>query len=331
VPGEAADPGSLSGKTGTPDPQVVNTPFSVTVNAVDAYWNVVPAADTVGITSSDALANLPPDAALAGGTGVFSVTFQTGGLTTVTATDVSDGTKTASTSAGIAVTNQAPLTGSDGYEMVADNILDIAAPGVLANDADPELQPFDVGSPRPVSGPAHGSLTLNADGSFSYTPTGGYSGTDTFTYVATDGAATSAQTTVTITIRDHALISGSGWDTSFSASRYVEFSFPPYVAAGSTVTDATFHFAYRSLDAAGTECYYVEVYRNAALLGTHGSPAAPISCNGTASYVTDDLSLPEVDRVARANRLTVRVYMSDSAGAQSQINLAKLTVNYYLP
>ena len=44
----------------------------------------------------------------------------------MTATDVTDGTKTAATSAAINVTNQAPLTGSDGYEMVADNTLDVA-------------------------------------------------------------------------------------------------------------------------------------------------------------------------------------------------------------
>jgi len=330
VPGETADPGSLTGKTGSPDPQVVNSPVTVTVSAVDAYWNVVPATDTVGITSSDALATLPANAPLSAGTVSFTVYFQTGGATTVTATDLTDGSKTASTSATIAVTNQAPVTGSDGYEMVADNTLVVAAPGVLTNDTDPELQPVSVALPRPVNGPSHGSVTLNADGSFTYTPTGGFSGTDTFTYVATDGAASSTETTVTITIRDHSLISNTGWGTSFSGSRYMDFTFPPYVPAGSTVTAATFHFSYRSLDAAGTECYYVEVYQGATFLGSHGSAGSPVSCNGGAGYVTDNISLPEVDTYGEANQLTVRVYMRDSAGAQSQINLATLTVNYSL-
>ena len=40
-----------------------------------------------------------------------------------------------------------------------------------------------------VTGPAHGTLTLNADGSFTYTPTAGYTGTDSFTYKANDGTA----------------------------------------------------------------------------------------------------------------------------------------------
>ena len=39
-----------------------------------------------------------------------------------------------------------------------------------------------------VSGPAHGTLTLNADGSFSYTPDANYNGTDSFTYKASDGS-----------------------------------------------------------------------------------------------------------------------------------------------
>src|SRR6185369_945579 len=39
VPGEAAAPGTASGKTGTPNGQIVGNGFEVTVNAVDAYWN----------------------------------------------------------------------------------------------------------------------------------------------------------------------------------------------------------------------------------------------------------------------------------------------------
>lgn len=40
------------------------------------------------------------------------------------------------------------------------------------------------------SGPAHGMLTLNRDGSFSYTSAANYSGADSFTYTASDGTAT---------------------------------------------------------------------------------------------------------------------------------------------
>ena len=97
MPGETAAPNTPTGKTGKPDPQTAGTPFNVTVNAVDAVWSVVPSSDTINITSSDASASLPADNTLSGGTGTFSVTFSSAGSFTVTATDVTDATKTADT------------------------------------------------------------------------------------------------------------------------------------------------------------------------------------------------------------------------------------------
>src|SRR5205814_2058083 len=104
LPGETAAPGSSTGKTGTPTAQTAGTPFIAAVNAVDANWNTVTTVtDTVGITSSDANASLPANAALAAGTQTFSVTLKTAGSQTVTATDVTDGTKTANTSSAMTV------------------------------------------------------------------------------------------------------------------------------------------------------------------------------------------------------------------------------------
>src|SRR5207245_645355 len=40
VPGETAAPGSATGKTGAPAAQGAGTSYSVTVNAVDANWNL---------------------------------------------------------------------------------------------------------------------------------------------------------------------------------------------------------------------------------------------------------------------------------------------------
>ncbi len=98
MPGETAAPGTASGKTGSPSAQTAGTSFNVTVNAVDASWNPVSVTDTVGITSSDANATLPANAALVAGTKTFSVTAKTAGSATFTSTDITDGSKTANTS-----------------------------------------------------------------------------------------------------------------------------------------------------------------------------------------------------------------------------------------
>src|SRR5262249_50023032 len=104
APGETASPGSTTGKTGSPSAQTAAVPFNVTVNAVDANWNLINSVtDTVGITSSDPAATLPANAALVSGTRSFSVTLSTTGGRTVTATDITDGTKTANTSSSITV------------------------------------------------------------------------------------------------------------------------------------------------------------------------------------------------------------------------------------
>ena len=51
-----------------------------------------------------------------------------------------------------------------------------------------------------VTSPAHGSLSINADGSFQYLPAATYSGTDTFTYRITDPTGRTVTATETITI-----------------------------------------------------------------------------------------------------------------------------------
>ena len=95
------------------------------------------------------------------------------------------------------VTNQAPTAAADAYSTAEDTALTVAAPGVLGNDSDPDDNPL---SAVLVSGPSHGTLTLNADGSFTYTPAANYNGSDSFTYQASDGTLTSEPATVTLTV-----------------------------------------------------------------------------------------------------------------------------------
>jgi hypothetical protein len=61
---------------------------TLTVTALDPFGNVVTNySGTVTFSSSDCEASLPPNATLVGGTGTFSVTLNTPGTQTVTATD----------------------------------------------------------------------------------------------------------------------------------------------------------------------------------------------------------------------------------------------------
>lgn len=91
----------------------------------------------------------------------------------------------------------APVATDDAYNIVADSTLNVAAPGVLANDSDANGDSLTANLDSPASS---GSVTLNSDGSFAYTPGPGYTGIDSFTYTASDGALNSNPATVTISV-----------------------------------------------------------------------------------------------------------------------------------
>jgi alpha-tubulin suppressor-like RCC1 family protein len=90
-----------------------------------------------------------------------------------------------------------PTAVADQYTALQDTVLSVAAAGVLVNDTDPE---YNVLTAVLSEGPAHGSLTLAADGGFLYQPETGYLGEDAFTYLATDGETNSEVVTVTISV-----------------------------------------------------------------------------------------------------------------------------------
>ena len=100
--------------------------------------------------------------------------------------------------AELTVANSAPVAVADAYSVVGGATLTVPAPGVLANDSDPDANPLTADLVSPT---ARGSLALYADGSFTYTPGADTIGTDMFTYRAYDGIAYSEPVTVTITIQ----------------------------------------------------------------------------------------------------------------------------------
>jgi VCBS repeat-containing protein len=93
--------------------------------------------------------------------------------------------------------NDFPTANNDSYVVAEDNVLTVAAPGVLANDSDVDGDSLTASL---VSSPTHGSLAFNADGSFTYTPQANYNGSDSFQYAAYDGSAFSFIRTVTISV-----------------------------------------------------------------------------------------------------------------------------------
>ncbi|MEW5928318.1 MAG: Ig-like domain-containing protein [Gemmatimonadota bacterium] len=116
---------------------------------------------------------------------------------TYKANDGTSDSNTAKVTITVNAVNDAPTAVDDAYSTDEDVALNVAAPGVLANDTDPEGNPLTAVL---VTGPAHGTLTLNADGSFTYTPAANYNGPDQFTYKANDGTADSNVATVSITV-----------------------------------------------------------------------------------------------------------------------------------
>ena len=112
----------------------------------------------------------------------------------------SDGTaqsNLATVSITVNAVNDVPVASGESYTINEDTPLVIVAPGLLANDSDIDGDPLTA---VPVSGPANGALTLNANGSFNYTPNAHFHGTDSFTYRASDGTAQSNVVTVAITV-----------------------------------------------------------------------------------------------------------------------------------
>ena len=114
---------------------------------------------------------------------------------TYTIADGHGGSATGTVAIVVTAVNDAPVAVDDSVTTSED----VPVTGnVLSNDTD-----VDSGTTltaRVVAGPAHGTLTLNPDGSFAYAPAANFNGSDRFTYQAHDGTAWSNVATVTIVL-----------------------------------------------------------------------------------------------------------------------------------
>jgi VCBS repeat-containing protein len=105
----------------------------------------------------------------------------------------------ATASLAVNAVNDPPVAFDDAGSVVEGGTLNEAAPGVLSNDSDPEGDQLTV-SATPITPPAHGTLTLNADGSYSYTHDGSATTIDSFQYEISDGNGGTDTATVNLTI-----------------------------------------------------------------------------------------------------------------------------------
>jgi hypothetical protein len=116
---------------------------------------------------------------------------------TYVANDGTSNSNLATVTITVNTVNDPPKANNDSYSNNEDTTLNVSAPGVLANDSDPDGDPLTA---ILRSGPSDGSLTLNSNGSFTYKPDLNFYGSDSFTYRANDGTSNSNVATVTITI-----------------------------------------------------------------------------------------------------------------------------------
>jgi hypothetical protein len=97
----------------------------------------------------------------------------------------------------ISSVNDAPTIGDLTLHATEDKTLSFDAPGVMAAAKDVDGDKLTV---KKLSGPYHGTATVNPDGSGSYTPAANYNGTDVMTIEVTDPHVAKAQGQVNIEV-----------------------------------------------------------------------------------------------------------------------------------
>ena len=104
LPGETAQGGTPTGKTGVPTNQVAGSPFSVTFRAVDQFRNLVSGVShRIALGSSDAFAGMPAETLLANGQVLLPVILYKAGPQRIWVSDVDQPSATPDTSSYVNV------------------------------------------------------------------------------------------------------------------------------------------------------------------------------------------------------------------------------------
>ncbi len=97
----------------------------------------------------------------------------------------------------VTVRHPTPTARDDAYGVGESGTLTVPAPGVLGND---DHLVTGVSAAVLASGPAHGTLALEPDGSFVYAPGAGFAGADFFSYTVASGPETGTPAMVAIRV-----------------------------------------------------------------------------------------------------------------------------------
>ncbi|MBB3902799.1 tandem-95 repeat protein [Methylobacterium brachythecii] len=175
-------------------------------NGVDGQSVNVPLGNLITDPDGDPLtyaaAGLPPGLSIDPATGAITgiidhaASGASGSRTyvvTFTATD--PGGLAVSRNLAWTVTNPAPTAADDAITTAEDTPVDI---DVTANDHDPDGDPLSVVPGSAVA--AHGTVTINPDGTLHYVPGRDFNGSDRILYTITDGNGGFATASVTVTV-----------------------------------------------------------------------------------------------------------------------------------
>ncbi|MFZ1108823.1 MAG: BspA family leucine-rich repeat surface protein, partial [Rhodomicrobium sp.] len=128
---------------------------------------------------------------------------------------VSDGQGyTATNTVTVTVADAAPTATADSAATLANQPLSGSLAGQAASPAGLPL------TFSKASDPAHGTVTVAADGSYLYTPAANYTGSDSFTYQVDDGHGGTATATVAVAVADAAPTATADKTASNDASRH---------------------------------------------------------------------------------------------------------------
>jgi len=98
-----------------------------------------------------------------------------------------------------AAANRPPVAGADsGFGTLRDQVLQISAASLLANDSDPDADPLTITG---VSGATNGTVAFNAQSNvITFTPNAGYTGAAGFSYSVSDGRGGTASAAVSLAV-----------------------------------------------------------------------------------------------------------------------------------